>query len=239
MVGDGPSSPRSHSSTERIDLEIGVFGAFPDLSQPRDAPALLRQACPIHTENAGRPWSAFVGRPKTERNARKPHFNANRKGKTAPAYRVYQTYAMTRQRSRDQGPSPRPAPGISHRTPGNVRRTRHGRFSPGANASFGSEGEQASTLPLDRPARRPPAPDQGPQDTPEAGGIEDGKPPTPGTAPVRCPRRCHQTARPIRRSPDPTPRPPEAGAPGLRGGQLIHSQYITRKQPPEKNGLRQ
>jgi hypothetical protein len=176
MVGDGPSSPRSHSSTERIDLEIGVFGAFPDLSQPRDAPALLRQACPIHAENAGRPWSTFVGRPKTERNARKPHFNANRKGKTAPDYRVYQIYAMTRRRSRDQGPSPSPDPGISHRTPGNVRRTHRGRFSHGANGSSESEGERASTLRLDDSAHRSPAPEQGLQDTPEAGGADDGKP---------------------------------------------------------------
>ncbi|SNR90682.1 hypothetical protein SAMN05216276_1001132 [Streptosporangium subroseum] len=182
MAGDRPSSPRPHSSAELIDLEIGVFGAFPDLSQPRDAPALLRQVCPIHAGNAGRPWSTFVGRPETERNARKPHFNANRKGKTAPAYRVYQIYAMTRRRNRDQGPSPSPDPGISRRTPGNVRRTRHGRFSHGANGSFGSEGERASTLRLDGPAHRSPAPEQGLEDLPEAGGAKDGKPPTPGTA---------------------------------------------------------
>jgi hypothetical protein len=89
---------------------------------------------------------------------------------------------MIRRRSRDQGPSSSPDPGISHRAPGNVRRAHRGRFSHGANGSFGPGGERASTLRLDDPACHSPAPEQGLEDTLEAGGVEDGKPPIPGTA---------------------------------------------------------
>jgi hypothetical protein len=148
--------------------------------------------------------------PKTERNARKPYFIANRKGKMAPDCRAYQIYAVIRRRSRDQGPSPSPDPGIPHRARGNVCRTRHERFSHRANGSFGFEGERASTLRLDGPARRSPAPEQGPQDTPEAGGAEDGKPLTPGTAAGPVP-----VAMPSDRLTDPArPRPhaPSAGS---------------------------
>jgi hypothetical protein len=242
MAGDGPSSPRPQASAERINLKIGVFGAFPGLSPSRNAPALLRQACPIHAGNADRPWSAFADRPKTERNAREPHSNANRKGKTALDYRAYQTYAMIRQRGCGQGPSLSPDPGISHRAPGNVRRTHHGRISHGATRPFGSAGRAlhsasiARLAVLQRPSRgwrtpRKPVEPRAGSLSPRHGGWSG----TIGDA-VRPPGRFGDA--PISR-PGHWKRPLEAGTPGSREGQLIHSQYITRKQTPRKNGLRQ